>query len=144
LKPSTNVVLLARALDLARMGAQFRTGTPWLPWYQLSLGMVQYRLGEYADAEQNFSTAEQMAGKFQDVVPSARLYRAMCLFQQDHAAEARQLFTQTETQMTPLPKDSNRPVVDEKTASHDVIISWLAYREAKSLLYDPPTPTNGH
>jgi TPR repeat protein len=89
LEPSTNVVLLAQALGLARMGAQFRTGTTWLPWYQLTLGMVQYRLGEYADAETNFSTAEQTAGKFQDVVPTARLYRAMCLFQQDHAAKAR-------------------------------------------------------
>jgi hypothetical protein len=36
--------------------------------------------------------------------------------------------------MTPLPQDPNVPVVDGKTASHDVIISWLAYQEAKSLL----------
>jgi tetratricopeptide (TPR) repeat protein len=143
LEPSTNVVLLAQALDLARMGTQLRTGTTWLPWYQLSLGMVQYRLGKYADAETNFSTAEQIAGKFQDVVPTARLYRAMCLFRQDRAPEARALFSETETQMTPLPEDPRRPVVDGKTASHDVIISWLAYREAKALLYDPQAHTNG-
>lgn len=143
LKPSTNLVLLARALDLARMGAQFRIGTIWLPWYQLSLGMVEYRLGRYAEAETNFSTAEQIAGKFQDVVPTARLYRAMCLFQQGQTAEARALFSETETQMTPLPEDPKRPVIDGKAASHDVIISWLAYREAKALLYDPHVHPNG-
>jgi hypothetical protein len=45
--------------------------------------------------------------------------------------------------MTPLPEDPRRPVVDGKTAPHDVIISWLAYREAKSLLDGTETDTPG-
>jgi serine/threonine protein kinase/TPR repeat protein len=143
LKPSTNTVLLAQALELAQRGVKFRAGTPWLPWYQLSLGMVQYRMGNYAEAEQNFSTAAQNAGKFQDLFPTASLFRAMCLFHENHPTEARQFFTEAETQMTPLPNDPDRPVVDGKTATHDAVVSWLAYREAKSLLYPAPTSTNG-
>jgi hypothetical protein len=96
--------------------------------------MVEYRSGQYDAAEQDLATAEQTAGKYSDVPPTARLFRAMCLFQQDKQAEARQLFAQAEAQMIPLPADPNKPVVAGRAASHDVVITWLAYREAKSLL----------
>ncbi len=143
LKSSTNAVLLAQALKIAQRGVEFRKGTPWLSWYQLSLGMVQYRLGDYPGAENTLAAAAQNAGTFQDVIPTAQFYRAMCLFQQGRLTEAHQLFAQTQAQMVPLPEDPGKPIVDGQTASHDIIITWLAYREAQSLLYAPPTQTSG-
>ena len=135
LEPSTNLVLLDRALDAMQKVKSQRLNTPWMTWYYLSLGMVQYRLGRFAEAEQTFNLAEQTAGKFQDVPPAARFYRALCVFEQGRATEARQLFTQTEAQMTPYPQDPDKPVVGDKAASHDVVVTWLAYREAKSLIF---------
>jgi tetratricopeptide (TPR) repeat protein len=134
LRPSSDPVLLSNALDFARFGVGLRKNTPWLPWYQLSLGMAQYRNGKYSDAEQTLVAAEQAAGNYQDLLPTARFFRTMCLFQEGQPTGARELFNQAQTEMTPLPQDPNVPVVDGKTASHDVIISWLAYQEAKSLL----------
>jgi tetratricopeptide (TPR) repeat protein len=134
LEPSTNTSLLQKALDLAQRGVNLRTNTPWLSWQQLSLGMAQYRLGQYTDAENTLALAEQDAGKFTDVPPTARFYRAMCLYSENRVDEAHQLFSQTESQMTPYPRDPDKPVIGNKPASYDVIITWLAYREARTLL----------
>ncbi len=134
LAPSTNAALLAKALDLARLGVELRKGTPWLPWYELSLGLAEYRNGEYANAEQTLAVAGQTAGQYQDIPGTARLFRAMSLFRQGRADEARQLFSQAEAQMPPFPQDLRKPVVGGKMASHDVMICWLACREAKRLM----------
>jgi eukaryotic-like serine/threonine-protein kinase len=134
LRPSSDPVLLSNALDFATYAVDLRQNTLWLPWYQLSLGLAQYRNGKYSDAEQTLAAAEQPAEKYKDLTPTAGLFRAMCLFQEGRQAEARQLFSQTQSQMIPLPQDPNMPVVDGETASHDIIISWLAFREAQSLL----------
>ena len=139
LRPSTNAVLLVKALNLAQLGVKLRKGTPWLPWYQLSLGLAEYRNGQYADAEQTLAIADQTAGKYQDIPATARLFRAMSLFQLGRADEARQLFNQAEAHMPPFPPDPGKPVIQGKTVSHDVMIGWLAYQEAKSLL-DGPNP----
>ena len=143
LEPSTNAALLAQALSIAQRGVEFRKGTSLQTWYQLSLGMVQYRMGDYADAENSLSVAAQNAGQYQDVPPTAAFFRAMSLFQQGHKDEARQLFAQAEAQMTPYPQDPSKPVIAGQAASHDVIVSWLAYREAKALLYDSETTASG-
>ena len=134
LRPSTNAVLLAKALELARLGVKLRTGTPWLPWYQLSLGLAEYRNGEYASAEQALAVAEQTAGKYYDIPGTARLFRAMSLFRQGRNQAARTVFSEAEAQMPPFPRDESKPVIEGKTASHDVMICWLAYREAKAVL----------
>jgi serine/threonine protein kinase/TPR repeat protein len=136
LRPSSDAGLLAKALELARHGLKLRGDAPGGAWYLLCLGMVEYRSGQYDAAIQDLAAAERTAGKHQDVLPTARLYRAMCLFKQNQVAEARQLFSQAETQMTPLPADPQKPFIQGKTASHDVIIGWLAYKEAKSVLYE--------
>ena len=134
LRPATNALMLVKALDLAQLGVKLRKGTPWLPWYQLSLGLAEYRNGQFADAEQTLALADQTAGKYQDIPVTARLFRAMSLFQLGRAGEARQLFSQAEAQMPPFPQDPGKPVIQGKTVSHDVMIGWLAYKEAKSLL----------
>jgi hypothetical protein len=33
-----------------------------------------------------------------------------------------------------LPTDESKPLVDGKPVSHDVLICWLAYKEAKALI----------
>ena len=132
--PSTDEVLLANALDLARRGVEFRKGTPWLCWYQLSLGLAEYRNHQFTEAEQILADAELSAGKYQEILGTARFFRAMSLFQQGRDEEARQVFTPAEAQMPPYPPDTGKPLLDGKVASHDVMIGWLAYQEAKSLL----------
>ena len=135
LLPSTNTDLLGKALDLGQLGVEFKKGTPALPWYQLSLGLAQYRNGKFEEAEQTLATAEQTAGEFTDILAPARFFRAMSLFQRGHTGEAKALFNLAETQMIPLPQDPRKPVVDGAAASHDVIIGWLACKEAKSLIF---------
>ena len=48
LRPSTNAVLLAKALDLAQRGLQSKKGAPGLPWYQMTLGLAEYRNGQFS------------------------------------------------------------------------------------------------
>ena len=139
LAPCNEPDLQSNVLKLAQLGVDRCKDTPSMPLYQLSLGMAQYRNGRYTDAEQTLTAAEQAAGKFQDIPSTARFFRAMCLFQEGRPSDARQLFDQTQAQMTPLPQDPHVPVVDGKTVSHDLIISWLAWQEAKSLLNSSQT-----
>jgi hypothetical protein len=42
--------------------------------------------------------------------------------------------------MIPFPQDENKPLFKGDTASHDVMISWLAYKEAKALIEAPSAP----
>ena len=56
-----------------------------LPWYQLALGLAEYRNGQYAATEQTLFLAEKTAGDIHDlsvdqqreIQGTARLYRAM-------------------------------------------------------------------
>ena len=51
-----------------------------LPWYQLCLGLAEYRNGQYAAAERTLTLAEQMAPQQHEIPGIARLFRAMSLF----------------------------------------------------------------
>jgi hypothetical protein len=42
--------------------------------------------------------------------------------------------------MPPFPKDEGKPLVHGQPLSHDVVIRWLAYKEAKALLQGAPEP----
>jgi hypothetical protein len=42
--------------------------------------------------------------------------------------------------MPPLPADEHKPLVDGKMASRDVLICWLAYKEARALIEGPSAP----
>jgi tetratricopeptide (TPR) repeat protein len=137
LRPSTDGALLAKALNLAHRAVELGKTTRFLPWYQLTLGLAEYRNGQYAAAERTLTIAEQTAGNLYDIPGTARLFRAMSLFRQDRTEEARKLFSETKAQMPPLPTDERKPLVDGQLANHDVLICWLAYKEAKSLLKGP-------
>jgi tetratricopeptide (TPR) repeat protein len=133
LRPSTDTALLAKALSLARRGVELGKNDPFLPWYQLALGIAEYRNGQYAAAEGTLAVPEQMAVGDDYLQGTARLFRAMSLFRLDRLEEARRLVSQAEAQMPPLPKDESKPMV----VSHDNLIWWLAYKEAKALIEGP-------
>src|SRR5208282_3583375 len=100
LRPSTNAALLSEALNLARRAVELGQNDVWLPWYQLGLGLAEYRNGQYAAAERTLSIADQTGAAQHGIQGTARLFRAMSLFRQDKTEEARKLFHQAEAQMT--------------------------------------------
>jgi tetratricopeptide (TPR) repeat protein len=137
LLPSFDPALLAEALNLAKHGVELKKDSAWLPWYQLSLGLAEYRSGQYADAEQTLADSLQTIGKHQDILETPLFFRALSLFQLDRIEEARKLFSEAEKQMPPFPQDQTKPILDGSLASHDVIICWLACKEARSVLNKP-------
>jgi len=58
----------------------------------------------------------------------------MSLFRQNKPAEARALFRQVEAEMVPLPADERKPRAAGKQVDEDVLIWWLAYKEARTLI----------
>jgi tetratricopeptide (TPR) repeat protein len=137
LRPSTDDVLLTNAVNLAQRGVELGRNSELLPWYQLSFGLAQYRAGHYAAAEQTLAAAERAFGEFHEMMGIARLFRAMTLFRLHRTDDARHLFTQAAAEIPPPPQDGGKPLVDGKAASHDVLICWLAYKEAGSTLKEP-------
>jgi serine/threonine protein kinase/tetratricopeptide (TPR) repeat protein len=145
---STDADLLAKTLNVARNGVELGKTKPVMPWNQLSLGMAEYRNGQYAAAEHSLTIAEQTAGDGHAIAVDdqhalqgiARFFRAMSLFHEGKLEEARKLFIQAEAQMPPLPKDESKPLVNGKPASHDDLIWWLAYKEAKALIKASSAP----
>ena len=67
---------------------------------------------------------------------TAGFYRAMSLFGEGKSTEARALFTATEAAMRPLPNDEQYPYAG-KGVTHDHLVLWLAYKEAKAMLQIP-------
>ena len=137
LLPSIDSTLLAEALDLAKRGVELKKGSTWLPWYQLSLGLAEYRSGQYANAEQTLADSGQAKGRHQDILETPLFFRALSLFRLGRLEEARKLFSEAGKQMPPFPQDENKPLLDGSLASHDVMICWLSCREARSVLYKP-------
>ncbi len=137
LRPSTNAVLLAKALQFARQAVELGKSDPLLPWYELGLGLAEYRNGQYAAAGQALTIAEHTAGDAHDILGTARLFRALSLLQQDKPEAARKVFSQAEAEMPPFPKDAHQPPAYDKPVNQDVLICWLAYKEAKALIEGP-------
>jgi eukaryotic-like serine/threonine-protein kinase len=148
LQPSTDAALLTNALSLAQRAVELGKKDQYLPWYQLALGLAEYRNGQFAAADRTLTIAEQTAGDNHDlpvndqhkIQGTARLFRAMSLFRRDKPEDARKLFSQAEAQMAPLPTDETKPIVDGRLASRDGMIYWLAYKEARNLSEHPSAP----
>ncbi len=134
LRPSTNPLQLAKALGLARQAVELGKTNTMLPIFELGLGMAEYRNGQYAAAEKNLTEAQQGLGPFPEMAGAARFFCAMCLFRQNRSEEGRKLFSQAEALMPPLPADERKPQVDGSLVDKNLLISWLAYKETKTLL----------
>lgn len=135
IRPSTDAAMLTSVLTLAHSGVELGKNSSLLPWYRLGLGLAQYRNGQFDAAQESLAAAGQTVGdENQDIQGIARFFRAMSLLKQGRPKEARTLFSQEEGRMWPLPNEATKPVVNGSLVSHDVLIWWLAYKEAKSTL----------
>jgi Leucine-rich repeat (LRR) protein len=126
------------ALALARKSVELGKGSSIAPWQEMALGMAEYRSGNYSAVEDAMMTATQSAlslsqGQRDMLEPTAGFYRVMSLFKRGKSAEARSLFTATEARMKTLPADDVAPAAVQ-AISHDQLILWLAFKEAKALL----------
>ena len=130
--PSSDVQLLETALALARRAVALGKEHRYLPYYQMALGMAEYRHANYPAADEALGAAELGGKDNYHVSVTARLFRTMSLFRQGKATEARELFDEAAAVMKPLPADERQPFA-EGAGSDDVIV-WLAYKEAKTLL----------
>ena len=138
LRPPAEPRLLETTLALARRAVEIGQTNSNFPWFQLSLGLAEYRNGHYLEADRMLSAAE-LAGTNTwrpDIrAGTARFYRALSLFRQGQPAKARQLFSQAEASMKPLPAAGLWPLTGD--ADQDDLILWLACKEARVLLNVP-------
>ena len=85
------------------------------------------------------STAAKADPSNPQVTGMAAFDRAMSLFRQGKHDEARALALAAAATMKPLLKDEQIPLANP--GSHDDLILWLAYKEAKALIhFDATTP----
>ena len=100
------------------------------------------RVVEYLSRPKTLTAAEQ---QYVGVIPAATpiiqttagIYRAMSCFRQGKVAEARRIFANWEAQMKPVPS-TGQPY--GQSANHDDLICWLAYKEARPLLFPELQP----
>jgi serine/threonine protein kinase len=126
LLPLPDAEAVDRAWTLARRAVEGGRDHQFLGWFQLALGMAEYRRRNYVAAEHALLEAQSMAPL------NSGFFRAMSLYQRGQVSQARDLFQATAKRMRPLPDDHLNPLAGG--ASGDDIIVWLAYREAKALL----------
>jgi tetratricopeptide (TPR) repeat protein len=134
LRPCDDTALLTNALTLARQGVELGKDSSSLPYYQLTLGLADYRNGQYAAAEQSILAAEHTAPDQEELQGIAHMFRAMALFREGRVEEARRLFIQAQTQVPPLPADETKPAAAGRPFNHDLLIWWLSFKEAKSII----------
>jgi hypothetical protein len=132
LLPSAGNAEREAALALAHTGAELGKDSTWREWPLLALGMAEYRSGHYADADEALVAADKAGPNNPHVTGISAFYRALSLFRQGKEEEARQLALAAAAKMKPLPKDEENPLANN--ASHDDLILWLAYKEAKALI----------
>jgi hypothetical protein len=94
--------------------------------------MAEYRSGHFAEADAALTAAMNDPNRNSTVSSTSAFYRAMSLFRQGKTDLARQLATEAAAEMKPLPKDEQNPVTNQ--ATHDDLILWLAYKEAKAMM----------
>jgi hypothetical protein len=138
--PSTDKAQHEAALALARKAVQFGKDSynPNLPWFQVALGMAEYRGGHFADADAALIAAASGAKDNPQLAGTSAFYRAMSLFRQGKENEARKLATEAAAKMKPSPKDEKNPLAGGATP--DDLMLWLANKEAKAVIKFEPAP----
>jgi hypothetical protein len=127
------------ALVLARRAVELGQGHRFFPYFQMALGMAEYRSGHFAAADAALTAAMQAGKDNSRIAGTSAFYLAMSRFRQGNKDEARKIATGTAAKMKPLPKDEKNPMAEG--ADVDDLILWLAYKEAKALLgFDDPKP----
>ncbi len=127
----TALVLARRAVDLGKNHS-------FLPWFQIALGMAEYRSEHFKEADAALIAAATGGKDNPRLVGTSAFYRAMGLFRQGKTDLARELATEAAAKMKPLPIDEQKPLLGD--ADHDDLIIWLAYKEAKAMIRFNATP----
>jgi WD40 repeat protein/serine/threonine protein kinase len=127
------------ALVLARRAVELGKESGQLMYFQMALGMAEYRSSHFAEADAALIAAAKGGKNNPHVAGTSALYRAMNLFRQGKEDEARKLATMAAAKMKPLPKHEENPLAGY--ASADDLILWMAYKEAKALIKFEPAPT---
>jgi hypothetical protein len=120
------------ALVLARRAVELGKGNTLMCYFQMALGMAEYRCGHYAAADAALGVAAQLGANHYHVSGTTAFYRAMSLFKQGKEAEARKLASEAAAKMKPLPADEKNPLAGDTNA--DDLILWMAFKEASALL----------
>src|SRR5262249_8049786 len=127
------------ALVLARRAVELGKGHKYQVYFQLTLGMAEYRSGHFAEADTALTTAMNSDKGDPIVLSTSKYYRAMSLFRQGKADEARKLATEAAQQIKRLPpEDEKNPFAGK--AGHVDLVLWLAYKEARALLHLDAAP----
>ena len=126
------------ALVLARRAVEHGKGSPWLDYFEMALGMAEYRSGHFAEADAALTAAMNDPDTNSTVSSTSAFYRAMSLFRQGKTDEARKLATEAAAKMKPLPVDEQNPLAGGADAND--LIMWLAYKEAKAMIQFDAAP----
>ena len=126
LRPTQDKTRLGAALALARKAVDLGKNHNWLPWFQMALGMAEYRNGHFAEADAALIAAATDGKDNPSVLGTSAFYRAMSLYRQGKEKEALQLAIGAASEMKPLPKDEKNPLTGN--AGHDDLIVWMAYK----------------
>jgi tetratricopeptide (TPR) repeat protein len=126
-------------LALARRAVEIGKEHRFLAFFQMALGMAEYRCGRYAEADAAFAAALIGGNNTHDIiVTTCGFYRAMSLFRQGKPGEARTVAAQAAARMKPPPQEGQNPYAGG--TSPDDLIIWLAHREVTALLEAKPVP----
>ena len=109
------------ALVLARRAVEHGKGSQWLVYFEMALGMAEYRSGHFAEADAALTAAMNDPGKNNTVSSTSAFYRAMGLFRQGKTDLARKLATEAAAKMKPLPVDEQKPLLggaDDERPDH--------------------------
>jgi WD40 repeat protein/serine/threonine protein kinase/tetratricopeptide (TPR) repeat protein len=131
---------LDAALALARQAVTLGKGHEYLHHFQMALGMAEYRSGRFTAADEALLAAAEASKDHAQVSATSAFYHAMSLYKQGKEAEAHRIATAAASRMRPLPADENNPLTGDST--HNDLILWLAYKEAKALLDLDPAPAS--
>ena len=132
LRAVSNPARAEATLRLAERAVELGQGSAYLPYYQMALGMAQYRQGDFSSAEKTLA-ALVPAGLPEGIVAgTSAFYRVMALSRLGRHAEARTLFDSAAAVLKPPPEDEKNPLTGGGNA--DDLILWLVAKEAGDLL----------
>jgi hypothetical protein len=127
------------ALVLARRAVELGKGHKYFVYFQMGLGLAEYRSRHYTAADAALLAASKLGKNIYSVSVTTAFYRAMSLFRQGQEDEARKLAAEAAAKMKPLPADEKNPL--DGASSADDLILWMAYKEAKALIkFDTAPP----
>ena len=128
--PNADTATFQNAVKLVSKAQEFGKDDPEFQGIaRLTLGMVLYRAGEFAEAEAVLSTWKSFHEGY--IGGSSSFFLAMALFRQGNEEAARDLFAVAREKMSTRPEKEDEQI---KGMDHYHIFVWLACREADALI----------